>query len=351
MDIGKQIRNLRLAKGVKQEELAEYLGVSFQAVSKWETGASVPDIALLPNIAVYFGVSIDELFQIPNEAEFERIENMFWQERRIPAAVFDHCVRFLEGVIREEPKNVRAPSCLAYLYNHRAASDHETAGEYARKVLELDPNDKSGWVAFLEAKNGVCGDEWYDNHFEVIEYFEEFLRKNPGNYWGLYAVIENLLDDGRFDEALPYIEQMRSVEGTHQYEVYMGDVMFGRGNCEEAMEYWNEAVEHFPERWQAYCDRADRLKKLGRYEEAIADYEKCFAIQKPPRISDGLYSLAQVHEQLGDYDAAIHDRQRIIKCLKEEYQTFSGESIDSQKREIERLRKRNAQDFAIMPSI
>ena len=40
MDIGKQIKALRLAKEVKQEELAEYLGVSFQAVSKWETGGS-----------------------------------------------------------------------------------------------------------------------------------------------------------------------------------------------------------------------------------------------------------------------------------------------------------------------
>ena len=40
MEIGKQIKNLRLAKEVKQEELAEYLGVSLQAVSKWETGVS-----------------------------------------------------------------------------------------------------------------------------------------------------------------------------------------------------------------------------------------------------------------------------------------------------------------------
>lgn len=40
MDIGKKIKNLRTEKNVKQEELAEYLGVSFQAVSKWETGVS-----------------------------------------------------------------------------------------------------------------------------------------------------------------------------------------------------------------------------------------------------------------------------------------------------------------------
>lgn len=41
MDIGKKIKSLRLEKEAKQEELAEYLGVSFQAVSKWETGDSL----------------------------------------------------------------------------------------------------------------------------------------------------------------------------------------------------------------------------------------------------------------------------------------------------------------------
>lgn len=342
MDIGKKIRSLRLEKEVKQEDLAEYLGVSIQAVSKWETEASTPDIALLPGIAVFFGVTIDELFQLDQEAEFQRIENMFWHERRIAPETFDHCVKFLEGVLQSDPRNVRAYSCLAYLYNHRAASDHETAGEYARKVLELNPEEKSGWVAFLEANNGVCGDEWYDNHFQVIEYFKDFLKKNPGNYWGLYGIIENMLDDDRFDEAVPYIEQMRTAARTQQYDVYMGDVMFGKGNPEKALEYWNAAVEHFPDRWQSYCDRADGLKKLGRYEEALADYEKCFTMQEPPRITDGLYSMAQVHELLGDFDAAIEDRKRIIKCLREEYKTVSGESIDSQKREIERLKGRRA---------
>ncbi len=342
MEIGKKIRNLRLEKEVKQEELAEYLGVSIQAVSKWETEASVPDIALLPGIAVFFGVTIDELFQLSNEAEFERIENMFWHERRIAPETFDHCVRFLEGVLKSDPKNVRAYCCLAYLYNHRAASDHDMASEYAKKALELAPDDKGGWVAFLEANNGVCGDEWYDNHFEVIEYFREFLKKNPGNYRGLYAIIENLLDDDRFDEAVPYIRQIRTAANTGQYEVYMGDVMFGKGDPEKALEYWNAAVEHFPDRWQSYCDRADGLKKLGRYEEALADYEKCFEMQEPPRITDGLHSMAQVHELLGDFDAAIRDRQRIIKCLREEHKTLSGEGIDSQKREIERLKGRKA---------
>ena len=58
--IGDNIKLLRKAKGVTQEELAEAVHVSFQAVSKWENGGA-PDIDILSGLATYFGVSIDEL--------------------------------------------------------------------------------------------------------------------------------------------------------------------------------------------------------------------------------------------------------------------------------------------------
>lgn len=64
--IGKNIAELRKTKGIKQEELARFVGVSPQAVSKWENGG-VPDTELIPKIAAFFGVSIDELFGVQNE--------------------------------------------------------------------------------------------------------------------------------------------------------------------------------------------------------------------------------------------------------------------------------------------
>ena len=160
MNIGNQIKNLRIEKRVKQEEVAEYLGVSAQAVSKWETGVSTPDIALLPCIATYFGVTIDELFTLSEDSQYERIENMLSYERFIQPETFVQSVRFLNEQIAKDINNVRAYENLAYLYNHRAASCHAEASEYAKRVLELDPNSKRGWVAFLEANNGACGDEW-----------------------------------------------------------------------------------------------------------------------------------------------------------------------------------------------
>lgn len=61
MKLAETIRRLRLDKNVTQEVLAEVLGVSMQAVSKWENNVACPDIALLPVISSYFGVSIDYL--------------------------------------------------------------------------------------------------------------------------------------------------------------------------------------------------------------------------------------------------------------------------------------------------
>lgn len=68
-NIGVKIAELRRAHNMKQDELAEMLGVTPQAVSKWENGASMPDISLLPKIAQIFGTTIDDLFSADNTAK------------------------------------------------------------------------------------------------------------------------------------------------------------------------------------------------------------------------------------------------------------------------------------------
>ena len=66
--IGKRIAALRREKGLKQDELAEKLGVSAQAVSKWENDQTCPDISLLPSLAKTLGVSVDELLSGKQES-------------------------------------------------------------------------------------------------------------------------------------------------------------------------------------------------------------------------------------------------------------------------------------------
>ena len=61
LTLGRRIANLRKEKNLKQDELAEMLGVSPQAVSKWENDLTCPDISLLPKLAQILSVSVDEL--------------------------------------------------------------------------------------------------------------------------------------------------------------------------------------------------------------------------------------------------------------------------------------------------
>ena len=77
--IGKRISEYRKKKNLKQDELAEMLGVSPQAVSKWENDLSCPDISLLPELSRILGVSIDEIVQGKKE---EPIVSILPEEQR-----------------------------------------------------------------------------------------------------------------------------------------------------------------------------------------------------------------------------------------------------------------------------
>ena len=82
--IGENVKRLRREKDLTQEELAAHLGISFQAISKWERDESYPDITILPALSNYFKISIDELVgmeEIKRAEEYERI-NKQWLENR-----------------------------------------------------------------------------------------------------------------------------------------------------------------------------------------------------------------------------------------------------------------------------
>ena len=71
VNIGRTVARERRRRGVTQEELAAHLGVSKAAVSKWELGQSLPDVSLLPRIAAYFSLTLDELFDWHDELSEE----------------------------------------------------------------------------------------------------------------------------------------------------------------------------------------------------------------------------------------------------------------------------------------
>ena len=91
--LSENIANLRKEKSITQEQLASALNVTNQAVSKWESGKCYPDIELLPNIADFFGVSIDELIGKENIGE-----------NNAPKPIDDHLMQTAIRIAEDEGK-------------------------------------------------------------------------------------------------------------------------------------------------------------------------------------------------------------------------------------------------------
>ena len=77
INIARNIARLRREKGLTQEDLANYIGVSKASVSKWETGQSYPDITFLPQLATLFNISIDELMGYEPQMSMEDIRKLY----------------------------------------------------------------------------------------------------------------------------------------------------------------------------------------------------------------------------------------------------------------------------------
>ncbi len=130
--IGVNLRQLRKAKGITQEELAECLGVSFQTISKWERGESYPDITLLPGIANFFSVTIDELMGMDRFDKQAHLGDVYKQSHQLEMAnQYSEAIEILRKALKLFPNNYGLMSELSI-----ALSSEEVRAEMGLSALD-----------------------------------------------------------------------------------------------------------------------------------------------------------------------------------------------------------------------
>ena len=182
MNIGAKIRELRKEKKMTQEELAEYLHISSQAVSKWETGASSPDVDTLPKLAICFGTSLDNLLD--------------FDQSKLDAAI--------EAILLE---------------SGRGGNDPAKSEAILRQALEKYPNNDLLLTCILEDMEQQNHDG--SRNTEIIETGERILSctKDDSNRIDVYrAMAETYHKMGEQAMAEQYLEKIPAVHFMY-YEI------------------------------------------------------------------------------------------------------------------------------------
>ena len=138
VNIGEKIKELRKRDGRKQEELATALGITAQAVSRWEAGTCYPDVSLIPAIANYFHVSIDFLFGYQNDRD-NRIREYLQESFRRSFEGEDDAsiIEFLRQGLEEFPGEPTLQKCLAGRLSIKGCSETVKPNPYLEEAAAL----------------------------------------------------------------------------------------------------------------------------------------------------------------------------------------------------------------------
>ncbi|MBQ7718986.1 MAG: helix-turn-helix transcriptional regulator [Clostridia bacterium] len=237
-----RLKLLRKKNDLTQEQVADYLRISPQAVSRWETGATSPDISALPILAELFKVTVDELLGV-NEAEKRKeIDSIIAvAESEINRNMTEQPIISLREALRRYPNNDRLLTCLMYAL-FAASEDDELSHIYApeidsiadrinqystneacrnearrllfRHYCETDRKAQARQIAEGMAKEDTCRERnlyWALEGDERVSFLKERISHDMGQLlWDLwaYSVHARLTDEeaSEFDAARETIE-------------------------------------------------------------------------------------------------------------------------------------------------
>ena len=222
--LGEKIKSLRKQKNISQEVFANYLGVSFQAVSKWENDYTMPDVAMIPAIASFFGVSTDELFGFrlyETERQVDAICNEAYQYRFTDPARSE---RILRDGLQRFPGNEILLNNLLYTLDAKTRANEVIS--LCKTLIESTKDDEVKYdacriLAECYKKNGTS------------DLVKPTLEKIPEIYFTKLELMAELLDGEESYEAAQKQKNV-SVENLINMLIIAGKYLSERGETEKA---------------------------------------------------------------------------------------------------------------------
>jgi len=271
VNIGENIKKLRAEKNVTQEQLAEYLSITYQSVSKWENNVTSPDLYLIPVIAEYFDVTIDDLFKIKMDGYRNKAARLFAvYEHSHNKEDFDKAYNEYEKLFAENQADDEDMRIYGTLNHYFAKELVKKAEILLRKSIEIGHETADAQLMFLLNDFGRN-----DENIELYEKSVENVPENPRN-WHLLSISyhQSKMYDKALQTVLAALEKFPDHSGllTRCGELYKDLKQY-----DKAFYYWNKSFEQDPSNIANQYSMAFAYTELGQYEKSAAAWEKVIA--------------------------------------------------------------------------
>ena len=337
MEMGKEIRRLRTDRGLTQEALAAALNVTAQTVSKWECGNSVPDVQMLPEIAVYFGVTIDQLFAMTPEQQLDRLENHIYARGLFQEAEQRQIEQQLQAIGENPEYAGKAQIILTKLYNNQAEQYRRLAIAHGKEAVEKTGGDRDAVSELANAWGSYIPDWCCRNHHALIEWFSDYCRLHPKNRAAVMWLLDNLIDDRRLTEAREWLNKLSAMDDSFRVPMYRYLIAQAAGEGEEVEKQLCALEDLAESEWCCATTLGDIYTQRQEYDKAIAWYHRGQELQPSPKFTDSAMSIAHICEIRGDKAGAIRAYREALRLMKEEWGIVSGEEREEVERAIHKL--------------
>ena len=282
MQLGKRIKELRIENNLTQESLAEQLGVSFQAVSRWENDLTYPDITLLPILANMFGVTVDYLLDVDvkkKEAEINAILEEYFV--LLNEGKTDENLSLLENALKKYPNSWDIKDALLHIYFTKG----------------LDPDLK----------------EYFDKAIKLANEILEKCVDDDIRYGAMQTLILIYTYGNRkdLDKAKQIVEKLPMMIITREW--FWPDVVTGEDRIHATQSIFNSLVDMFYLKLITTFGR----KELGKRDEALLKFKQFLDIV----FENGDYGfyhtrLADIYKNCAFDQASVENKEKTLEYLK-----------------------------------
>ena len=287
LKIGEKIKELRKEQDVTQEKLADYLNISYQAVSKWENGLALPDLSLIPALSNFFGVTSDYLLGIKADENEVKINEYFEK-----AMVCSHTGEMEKGIsiIREAlktyPNNSKLLSVLiGFLFGSFCANGKKEFLEEIIAKAELVLQDSTNEEERIDVLEKLA---YSYNYLEMQDKAIETANRLPDTVINRQMVLSNIIMPMNKRKEKQQECVFCNFEVMMNHILWLGGISLGRKEFSKAIDIYSRAIII--------------INNIGN--------EGFFLLK-----SAGAYNgLAMAYSSIGEVDKAYENIEKVIEC-------------------------------------